>query len=180
MVCGILNSRYYNRAVIGYFHDRESADKYCAAYGNGEYLIEPFEDLSNTVDLSHVSLLYENCVWFDWDQHKWLMNPKTHYNCYTGSELRVDRVEMSMGYNKWIKFYINTDQNDRLIVEDRAYDYFRRLVEINHGVNISKESVQIMNNQFAEPFKIKEQQEKERQLRIKELAELKRLKEKYE
>lgn len=45
---------------------------------------------------------------------------------------------------------------------------------------ITRENIGMMNDRFAEPFRIEEEQRKEKQLKEKELAELKRLKEKYE
>ena len=45
---------------------------------------------------------------------------------------------------------------------------------------IYEKNVKLMNDKFAEPFKLRERQRKEEEMKQKELAELARLKEKYE
>ena len=45
---------------------------------------------------------------------------------------------------------------------------------------IYEKNIKLMNDKFAESFKLREKQRKEEELKQKELAELARLKEKYE
>ncbi len=45
---------------------------------------------------------------------------------------------------------------------------------------VTRENIGMMNDRFAEPFRIADEQRKQEELKQKELAELKRLKAKYE
>ena len=70
------------------------------------------------------------------------------------------------------------DKNDRKRAEKIAEDYLYELLSYGNG-KATQENIDIMNDKFAEPFRIEEQKRKEEELKKKELAELKRLKEKY-
>ena len=67
----------------------------------------------------------------------------------------------------------------RKLAEKIAQDYLAELRSYGDG-KIYDENIKLMNEKIVRPFKEKERLEKEKQLREKELAELQRLKEKYE
>ena len=71
------------------------------------------------------------------------------------------------------------EKNDRKRAEKIAQDYLYELLSYGDGV-VTQENIDMMNNKFAEPFRIAEEQRIQDETRQKELAELKRLKEKYE
>lgn len=54
-----------------------------------------------------------------------------------------------------------------------------KLLSYGDGI-VTRENIGMMNDKFAEPFRVAEEQRKQEELRQKELAELKRLKGKYE
>ena len=71
------------------------------------------------------------------------------------------------------------ENNDRKRAEKIAQDYLYELLSYGDGV-VTQENIDMMNNKFAEPFRIAEEQRIQDETRQRELAELKRLKEKYE
>ena len=59
--------------------------------------------------------------------------------------------------------------------------YYCGTTDARYGDGIvTQENIDMMNDRFAEPFRVAEEKKKQEELRQKELAELKRLKEKYE
>lgn len=79
----------------------------------------------------------------------------------------------------WVCFVINIDHDDRKLAEKIAQDYLAELRSYEDGI-IYQRNINLMNEKFAAPFKEKERIRKEVELKEKELAELARLKEKYE
>ena len=47
MVYGVFSGCYSDWYIVGYFNNREDADKYCCICGNGDYYVEPLKDLNN-------------------------------------------------------------------------------------------------------------------------------------
>ena len=78
-----------------------------------------------------------------------------------------------------IRDRINIDHDNRKLAEKIAQDYLAELLSYGDGTVFQK-NVDLMNKKFLAPFKEKERLKKEAELREKELAELARLKEKYE
>jgi hypothetical protein len=74
---------------------------------------------------------------------------------------------------------INIDHDNRKLAEKIAQDYLAELLSYGDGT-VFHENVDLMNKKFLAPFEEKERLKKEAELREKELAELARLKEKYE
>lgn len=101
------------------------------------------------------------------------------YRYYIDNELHCNSITKSNRRYNWIKFEINISHNDRKLAEKIAQDYLAELRSYGDG-KIYDENIKLMNEKFVRPFKEKERLEKEKQLREKELAELQRLKEKYE
>lgn len=58
MVYGVFGGYYSDWYVVGYFNNREDADKYCCVCGNGNYYVKPLKDLMNERDLSNIKLKY--------------------------------------------------------------------------------------------------------------------------
>lgn len=179
MVYGVFGGCYSDWYIVGYFNNRLDADKYCAAYGYNEYYVEEMKDLQDERDLSQISLKYEHEVVFDFIDDEWVMRDEpTRYNCYIDEELKQNRIEYC-GF-RWVSFAINIDKDNRKLAEKIAQDYLYQLLAYGGSKKINIEYVKLMNEQFAEPYRIKEELRKQEELKKKELAELARLKEKYE
>ena len=81
--------------------------------------------------------------------------------------------------NSWVCFTVNIAHDDRKLAEKIAQDYLAELRSYGDGI-VYQRNIDLMNEKFAAPFKEKERIRKEAELKEKELAELARLKEKYE
>ena len=180
MIYGVFGGCYSDWYIVGYFNDRELADKYCCAFGDGDYYVQPMKDLTNQEDLSSVSIGYRHRVLFDFDRYgckKWVMrNDPENYSCYLSNKKQPNCIELG---HSWIRFSIDMEENNRGKAEKIAQDYLYELLFYGNGI-ATQENIDMMNAKFAEPFRIEEKQRKEEELKQKELAELKRLKEKYE
>lgn len=180
MIYGVFGGCYSDWYIVGYFNNRELAEKYCCAFGDGDYYVQPMKDLTNKEDLSSVSIGYRHRVLFDFQKNefrKWVIrNDPDNYSCYLSNKKQPNFIELGNG---WIRFNINIDKNDRKRAEKIAQDYLYELLSYGDGI-VTRENIGVMNDKFAEPFRIAEEKKKQEELRQKELAELKRLKEKYE
>ena len=172
MIYGVFGGCYSDWYIVGYFNNRLDADKYCAAYGNGEYYVEEMKDLRDEKDLSKVSLKYEHEVVFDFkNTGDWVMRDEpTRYECYISDELKPNNIKY-LGY-QWVSFYINIEEDNRKLAEKIAQDYLAELLSYGESKQIYEKNIKLMNDKFAEPFKLRERQRKEEELKQKELAEL--------
>ena len=178
MIYGVFHSDYSDWYPIGYFNNREDADKYCCAY-KGMYIVKAMKNLSDEKDLSSISLKYTHYIHFSKrDINKWAMNEvNDRYDCYISDELRCNNIGWRK--NSWVNFAINIDHYDIKLAEKIAQDYFAELRSYGDG-EICQRNIDLMNEKFAAPFKERERIKKEEETKQKELAELARLKEKYE
>lgn len=185
MVYGVFGGCYSDWYVVGYFNNRQEADKYCWICGNGNYYVKPLKDLTDEQDLSKISLKYCHEVLFDCNsnENRWIMREEPErYNCYVDNDLRYNTVRLGQGTlfkNNWVCFSVNIDHDDRKLAEKIAQDYLVELLSYGDG-RIYNKNIKLMNDRFAAPFKEKEKIKKEEKIREKELAELERLKAKYE
>lgn len=99
------------------------------------------------------------------------------YTCYINDKLQCNSINRL--FNTLIKFIINIDHDDRKLAEKIAQDYFTELRSYGDG-DVYNEYIDLMNKNFREPFIEMERLKKEKELKERELAELARLKEKYE
>lgn len=182
MIYGVFGGCYSDWYVVGYFNNRLDADKYCTLSG-GEYYVQPMKDLTDEKDLSKITLKYQHEVLFDFIENKWVMrNEPDRYKCYISDELNPNSIWNSsygFGYG-WVGFRINIEKDDRKLAEKIAQDYLYQLLAYGESKKVYEKYVKLMNDQFIEPYKIREKLKNEEALRQKELAELARLKEKYE
>lgn len=180
MIYGVFGGHYSDWYIVGYFNNRLDADKYCTAFGNGDYYVEEMKDLSNKEDLSKITLKYKHEVVFDLRDNKWVMREEPdRYSCYINDEIGQNIIRYG-GRHNLVCFDINIDKDDRKLAEKIAQDYLAELLSYGEDKQIYEKNVKLMNDKFAEPFKLRERQRKEKELKQKELTELARLKEKYE
>lgn len=178
MVYGVFGGYYSDWYVVGYFNNREDADKYCCVCGNGNYYVKPLKDLTNERDLSNIKLKYMHEIFFVNQNNKWIMREEPdRYTCYINDKLQCNSINRL--FNTLIKFIINIDHDDRKLAEKIAQDYFTELRSYGDG-DVYNEYIDLMNKNFREPFIEMERLKKEKELKERELAELARLKEKYE
>lgn len=180
MVYGVFGGCYSDWYVVGYFNDRVDADKYCAAFGDNDYYVMEIKNLEGKEDLSKISLKYEHEIVFDFeDTNEWIMRDEpTRYNCYISDELKPNKIKY-LGY-RWVSFYINIEKDDRKLAEKIAQDYLYELLSYGESKKVYDKNVKLMNDRFLEPYKIKAELKKLVEERQRELAELARLKAKYE
>lgn len=180
MIYGVFYSDYSDWYPIGYFNNREDADKYCCAYGKSMYIVKAMKSLSDEKDLSSISLKYTHYIQFSKrDTDKWIMCEMNgdRYDCYISDELRPNIITWRK--NSLVNFKINIDHYDIKLAEKIAQDYFAELRAYGDG-KVYQKNIDLMNKKFEEPFKERERIKKEEELKQEELAELARLKAKYE
>lgn len=179
MIYGVFGGCYSDWYIIGYFSNKEEADKYCCVYGNGDYFVKSIKSLDGIEDLSKVSLKYRHEIVFDLKDKEWIMREEPNrYECYIDDDLQCNCIRPNLP-NSCVCFAINIDHDDRKLAEKIAQDYLAELRSYGDGI-IYQRNINLMNEKFAAPFKEKERIRKETELKEKELAELARLKEKYE
>lgn len=179
MIYGVFGGCYSDWYIIGYFSNKEEADKYCCVYGNGDYFVKSIKSLDGIEDLSKVSLKYRHEIVFDLKDKEWIMREEPNrYECYIDDDLQCNCIRSNLP-NSCVCFAINIDHDDRKLAEKIAQDYLAELRSYGDGI-IYQRNINLMNEKFAAPFKEKERIRKEAELKEKELAELARLKEKYE
>lgn len=178
MVYGVFSGCYSDWEVVGYFNNRLDADKYCAAYVDGDCYVKEIKNLQNDKDLSKITLKYNHEIVFDSKGDKWVMRDEPNrYTCYISDELRPNNIR---NCRFWVAFCVNIESDNRKLAEKIAQDYLYQLLAYGDGRKVDDKHVKLMNDQFIAPYQLKEKQMKEEKLRQKELAELARLKAKYE
>lgn len=178
MVYGVFCGYYSDWYVVGYFNNRLDADKYCAAYGDDDYYVKEIKDLKDEKDLSKITLKYDHEIVFDSKGNEWIMRDEPdRYKCYVAEELRPNNIRSGVF---WVAFHVNIEKDDRKLAEKIAQDYLYQLLAYGDSRKVYDEYIKLMNDQFIEPYKIKERLKREEELKQKELAELARLKAKYE
>lgn len=50
MIYGVFGGCYSDWYIIGYFSNKEEADKYCCVYGNGDYFVKSIKSLDGIED----------------------------------------------------------------------------------------------------------------------------------
>ena len=182
MVYGVFGGCYSDWYIVGYFDNRLDADKYCTAFGEGEYYVEELKNLQDEKDLSKVSLKYTHTVVFDQanDTDNWVMRDEpTRYKYYISEDLKPNRIDHN-DRHRWVSFDVNIAEDNRKLAEKIAQDYLYILLGYGDSKKVYDKNVSLMNGQFMEPFKRKAELRKQEELKQKELKELARLKAKYE
>lgn len=173
MVYGVFGGCYSDWYIVGYFDNRDDAEKYCCI-SNSDYYVQPLKNLTNEKDLSKVELKYTHDVLFDYDNknNKYIMRKEPdRYRYYIDNELHCNSITKSNGFNRlyhWIKFEINISHNDRKLAEKIAQDYLAELRFYGDG-KIYDENIKLMNEKFVRPSKEK------RKIRKRETTKRKRI-----
>lgn len=156
MIYAVFGGCYSDWYVIGYFDNREDAEKYCAKYGTkDDFYVKEIHNLSKKFDLSDVKLMYQHEIVFDLQNNEWIMrNEPTRYSYYSDTQLRCNNVRDSRIFNvqPWIIFSINLSENNRKKAEKIAQDYLYELIYNSNKPNnsITTEAVDDLNDIFKE------------------------------
>ena len=120
MIYGVFGGCYSDWYIIGYFSNKEEADKYCCVYGNGDYFVKSIKSLDGIEDLSKVSLKYRHEIVFDLKDKEWIMSEEPNrYECYIDDDLQCNCIRPNLP-NSCVCFAINIDHDDRKLAEKIA------------------------------------------------------------
>lgn len=176
----VMHAYYSEWRIYGYFTNRLEADKYCVAHPDRECHVEIVPCLDNQEDFSEITLKYEHTVVFDEINNSWVMRDEPNrYEMYMADYLRSNSVKDGFFVNHWLSFKVNISKDDRKLAEKIAQDMLYQFLDFCHN-EPDGTYVNQMNEILSADERARLDKERENQLRQKELAELKRLKEKYE
>lgn len=176
----VVDGQYSDWRIIGYFANKDDAERFCVLKHDAydcPYVVT-VDCLDGGVDLSNVEVLYEHEVVFDKRGSTMVMRDEPdRYNVY-GGEMRANRVE-AMGYH-WINVIVNQREFNREKAEKIAQDILYQYLELSNGEEYDKLALDTINDKLSAPQRAREEERKAEELREKEMAELARLKAKYE
>ena len=181
-IYGIFQGQYSDRRIVGYFKDIDDAYMYTALFPGHE--IEPINSLNYEFCYNENNFVYKFEIIYtqngngDYIRRDEINKYNLFYYCkclkYDDSLYNKIRKDYSQ-----LEFDIYLKKRDLDIAYKVADDYLAEILAYGDG-NVYEENIELMNEKFAEPYKRKMEIKKEEEIRQQELAELKRLKEKYE
>ena len=176
----VMHAYYSNWDIHGFFTNEEDAEKWATIHGNYE-IVRTVQCLDGTVDYSNVSLKYEHEIVFDYKNNSWQMRIEPNrYTTYINKYLRSNFIRSEhYSTNKWIGIRVNTTNRDRSNAEKIAQDLLYQYLESCYG-SPNEKATQVMNMALSEEERNRLELQKQEKLRQQELAELERLKKKYE
>lgn len=173
-----VEGRYSSWHILGYFTNKDEAEKWCILKKDkyDEPYVLTVNCLDGKDDVSDVHLLYSHEVVF-WYEHKsWnMVDEPDRYSVYSG-DVQANRIDCG-GLLNWIKVTVNQDRFDRKKAEKIAQDLLYQYLEMRET---TKNAQNEFNWMLATPQRAREAARKAEALKQKELAELDRLKKKYE
>ncbi len=181
----VVQGWYSDWNIIGYFTTKDDAERFCIKEQNkyDEPYVMSVDCLDGGIDLSDVKTLYEHQVLFDKTNNGWQMrNEPDRYKVYDGSkeDIRVNEIEVSNNRIKWICVTVNQDKFDRKKAEKIAQDILYQYLNLATDPFNSPAIVKAINESLSAPQRARKEAIAAEELKQKELAELARLKEKYE
>lgn len=176
---------YSDWGIIGYFTSKDNAERFCIKEYNkyDEPYVITVDCLDEGIDLSDVKTLYEHEVLFDKTNNGWQMRDEPdRYKVYDGDkeDIRANKIEPSPYKNGWICITVNQDKFDRKKAEKIAQDILYQYLNLAEYPFNSPDIVKVINEALSAPQRAREEAKAAEELKQKELAELARLKEKYE
>ena len=176
----VVEGQYSDWRIVGYFTNKDNAERFCVSQHSkydDPYVIV-VDCLDDGIDLSGVKVLYEHEVVFDKRGSTMVMrNEPDRYNIY-GGDIRADSVQ-SMNYG-WVAIKVNQKKFNRKQAEKIAQDILYQYLELSHGEVYDRLALETINYNLSAPQRAREEERKAAELREKEMAELARLKAKYE
>ena len=171
----VMYAYYSDWQIYGYFTTRDEAEKYVVSHSSEELEIHEIECLDNKADLSGVSVKYEFSVVFKSDDSE-PCRINENFDIYQSTYLRSNHIDVIFD---WIRVYVNLNKRDKDLAKKIAQDIFYQYMSECDG-HSSKKSMKEFNKILSAEEDARKAAEKEEKLRKKELAELERLKVKYE
>ena len=172
----IMYAYYSDWQIYGYFTTRDEAEKYVVSHPSEKLDIYEIGCLDNQADLSGVSVKYEFSVLFYKNDSEWAYRIDENFDIYQSPYLRSNYLDERYD---WIRVYVNLDKRDKNLAKKIAQDIFYQYMSECDG-HSSEKSMKEFNKILSAEEDARKTAEKEEKLRKKELAELERLKAKYE
>lgn len=186
-IYAVMYSYYSDWEIYGYFTNREDADKYCVAHKDQELYVKEIKCYDNIKeDFRNISLKYtynfifrNNGSGYKLDEEAFEYNPK--YECYQDEFLHSNQISSydNTTVKNWIRISVNVCEANFDKAKKIALDLFYQYLDFC-SMKPSWESIKefnlILRKEEVERIELQKQEE----IRKEELAELKRLKEKYE
>ena len=176
----VVEGQYSGWHIIGYFTNKDNAERFCVSQYSkyDEPYVIVVDCLDGGIDLSGVKVLYEHEVVFDKRGGTMVMrNEPDRYNIY-GGDIRANSVQ-SMNYG-WVAIKVNQKKFNRKQAEKVAQDILYQYLELSHGEVYDRLAIETINYNLSAPQRAREEKLKAAELRENEMAELARLKQKYE
>lgn len=174
----VMYAYYSDWQIYGYFTTRDEAEKYVVSHPSEQLEIHEIGCLDNQADLSGVSVKYEFSALFSRTDSGWTCQLDNDFDIYQSPYLRSNNIYTIKGVN-WIRVYVNINKRDRDLAKKIAQDIFYQYMSECNGRS-SEKSIKEFNKILSAEEDARKAAEKEENLRKKELAELERLKAKYE
>lgn len=179
----VMHVFYSDWEIYGYFTTRAEAEKYILHKNEEDFHIEEIECLDNTIDLSSIKVRYEKAICFERqpDTNSWLCQENNDsYDYYQSKFPRSNSIEERF-YGDTIVVKVNTTRNDIELQKKIAQDLLYQFLDFCSESELSyKENCIEFNKILSKEEDERKEAEKQEQIRQKELAELARLKAKYE
>lgn len=176
----VVEGQYNGWSIVGYFTNKDDAERFCVLRNNtyDEPYVKEVDCLDGGVDLSKVKVLYEHEVMFNRLNGTMVMrNEPDRYVIY-GGDIQANSV-FALG-NCWVKVNVNQQEFNREKAEKIAQDILYQYLELSNGELYDQEALRAINYKLSAPQRAREEERKADELRKTELAELERLKTKYE
>ena len=176
MIYLVMYAYYSDWEIYGYFTNREDAEKYVVKYPERNLFIKEVSCFDNEEDLRNIIVRYEKPIIFRKDKNSWSCLDNGDPRLYQGKFSKSNRIEL--GYD-WVRIWVNTEKNNIDLQMKIAQDIFYQFLESCDG-NITQKAIGEFNKILSAEEDARKEAEKQEKIKKKELAELKRLKEKYE
>ena len=177
----VMYAYYSDWHIYGYFSNRVDADKYCVAHPEKECHVEVVPCFDDQEDFSNIVLKYEHEIVFDKSNGTWVMRDEPdRYEMYMADYLRSNSIK-GIDYNNrcpWLSFKVNISKDNRKLAEKIAQDMLYQFLDFCNN-EPSEKFINDMNKILCADETASLNKQKEEEIKQKELAELKRLKEKY-
>lgn len=175
----VMHAYYSDWEIYGYFTTRKEAEKYVVAHSDDDDLhIEEVKCLDNTEDLSWVKVRYAKPIIFRKKGKAWECEDNGDPTLYKSEFPRSNRVE-SEWIDAWIRVVVNTTENDLSLQMKIAQDIFYQFLSFCEG-EPTDEDIYEFNKVLSREEDMRDEARKLEEIRRYELAELERLKAKYE
>lgn len=176
MIYLVMHAYYSDWEIYGYFTNREDAEKYVVKYPGRDLFIEEVSCFDNKEDLRGIKVRYKKPIAFRKDGNSWSCSDSGKPELYQGKFSKSNRIDSG---NNWVRIWVNTEKNDINLQMKIAQDIFYQFLESCDG-NITQKAIDKFNKILSAEEDARKEAKKQEKIKEKELAELKRLKEKYE